>query len=361
MKMTCALAVFLCAIVCSLQADDLDRKMAEALANSGVELLDKNKAKAKDLFIKALAHDDTCPIALYELGKMFDAEGNSSAASDFISRALLELTNSGKPEYESKIKDAKFKMQKLNPQSEELTVMMEAYAQELGEVVKKSPDSLTVQEIAKRIKSLNLASIVQASKLPELPKPSSSFVSKIKKEKQNLKSSLPIDVEREMKIAGWASIDGTWKKKAENTYEVTDGHLESAGPNGMIHLYFEKSDQGILKVLARNSYGRPPRTFDGIIYGSGFGMELQNMTCHIFTPQAQIPASREYWPCQESETQLKEIPLHEVSVKMNGSNFEIIIDSRVAKKCNYKVSENGAFMVTFKGTWVIKGPQFVKQ
>ena len=47
--------------------------------------------KAKELCYKALANDEDAAEALYELGKIFEKEGKSTAAGDFLVRAAAAV------------------------------------------------------------------------------------------------------------------------------------------------------------------------------------------------------------------------------------------------------------------------------
>src|SRR5438105_2761103 len=75
-----------------------DRAAADSLAMSGTVMAGKgNTAQARELFYKALANDETCPDAIFELAKIFDKENNASAASDFYQRASLLYAQESKP------------------------------------------------------------------------------------------------------------------------------------------------------------------------------------------------------------------------------------------------------------------------
>jgi tetratricopeptide (TPR) repeat protein len=127
---------------------------ADALAMTGQEYLAKGRVeKAKDCFFKALFHDEDCPIALYELSKIFQQEQNTAAASDFYTRSIHQMENrlSSHPDYESKISDAKTRLQAVNPYAGLFSIAMEDYAQDLGWIVKMSIDTLTNEEVSNRV------------------------------------------------------------------------------------------------------------------------------------------------------------------------------------------------------------------
>src|SRR5258706_4312774 len=75
-----------------------ERALADSLAATASTLAAKgNTAAAKEMFYKALANDENCPDAIFELAKLFDKENNPAAASDFYQRASLIYSQENKP------------------------------------------------------------------------------------------------------------------------------------------------------------------------------------------------------------------------------------------------------------------------
>ena len=74
-----------------------ERALADSLAATASTLAAKgNTAAAKEMFYKALANDENCPDAIFELAKIFDKENNTAAASDFYQRASLLMAQENK-------------------------------------------------------------------------------------------------------------------------------------------------------------------------------------------------------------------------------------------------------------------------
>ena len=105
MKLLTSITLF---VLLSASAVWGNEREAAMLADTGVTLLATSKDKAKDFFYKALAHDGNCAIALYELGKLFEAEGQNVSAADFFGRAALAFAKGEKadPSFAAKKSDA---------------------------------------------------------------------------------------------------------------------------------------------------------------------------------------------------------------------------------------------------------------
>src|SRR5689334_3435531 len=93
-----------------------ERALADSLAATGATLAAKgNTAAAKEMFYKALANDQSCPDAIFELAKIFDKENNLAAASDFYQRASLLMGQENKPNTSAKRTEADRRVRALNP------------------------------------------------------------------------------------------------------------------------------------------------------------------------------------------------------------------------------------------------------
>ncbi|MFH0937755.1 MAG: hypothetical protein V1899_00490 [Planctomycetota bacterium] len=150
-----------------LAAEDV--KLAEGFAVGGVDLIAKNKIdKGQQLLFKALAYDNNCALALYELGKQFEEECNLVSAADFLARAVVELAKGEKnrKDYVAKRADATRRLQKLNPYAIQISLLLENYAQDLIKINQKNSDGLTAEEISNRLDLLNLTSVLPKDKIP---------------------------------------------------------------------------------------------------------------------------------------------------------------------------------------------------
>src|SRR3990170_6711486 len=105
------LAVLLwCAFFLGGAACALDSETASALATSAATLNEQGKPeKARNLCFRALALDPNCAEALYELGKIYEVEGKSVEATDFMVQAVRQLGQAAKSDsaLAAKLADAK--------------------------------------------------------------------------------------------------------------------------------------------------------------------------------------------------------------------------------------------------------------
>lgn len=356
---------------------------ADALAMTGQEYLAKGRVeKAKDCFFKALFHDEDCPVALYELSKIFQQEQNSAAASDFYTRSIHQMENrlSSHPDYESKISDAKTRLQAVNPYAGQFSGAMEDYAVDLGKIVKKSNDTLTNEEVSSRVQVLCLASIVPANKMPELQRGAPAEAKKTTSRPQESviasNTPVPLDIERTLKAAGWTTITGQWKKKSEGVYEVTNGKLETAKVNGAIQLYVYPGG-GSISALVRNANNDPHvhyvgkggdamGTMQAYTFCSGYGVLINDRECKVYTPQGGF-IGNEYYPGLDHSTTLQPISKHQVMISVadkeggKGTALAIQVDGKKENNSNYKLNHEGPFTIEIKGTVTIEDPRAVGQ
>src|SRR5262249_48332578 len=133
-----------------------------------------------------------------------------------------------------------------------------------------------------------------ADKMPNIPKPAKPAPTQPSKNTPTLAATaVPLEVERALKAAGWTSITGTWKKKSDGVYEVTDGKLEATKVNGGIKLMVDQGGSGSVSVMVRNAQKDPsknkgviPSMPGSMIMGTGFGVTISNdLTCKVYTPQ----------------------------------------------------------------------------
>jgi hypothetical protein len=355
---------------------------ADALAMTGQEYLAKGRVeKAKDCFFKALFHDEDCPIALYELSKIFQQEQNTAAASDFYTRSIHQMENrlSSHPDYESKISDAKTRLQAVNPYAGQFSIAMEDYAQDLGKIVKKSNDTLTNEEVSNRVTVLCLASIVPANKMPELEKSAPAQTKKIPAhatETQVASSGpVPLDIERALKAAGWTTITGQWKKKSEGVYEVTNGKLETTKVNGAMQFILYPGSTGTVSALVRNGNHDPhmgyvsktgnTMGYQNFTFCSGYGISITDRDCKVFTPQGGFTGN-EFYPGLDHTTNLQPVK-HQIMISIaekennKGSALAIQVDGKKENNSSYKLNKDGPFTIEIKGTATIEDPKALGQ
>jgi hypothetical protein len=369
MKLLTSITLF---VLLSVGAVWCNEREAAMLADTGVTLLATSKDKAKDFFYKALAHDGNCAIALYELGKLFEAEGQNVSAADFFGRAALAFAKGEKadPAFAAKKSDAQRRLQKLNPLAMQYNWAMEDYAAELTKVAKNSPDSLTLEEAHSRVEKLELYKILPPEKMPKLPKPIAS-----RSNSSNSSSggtSVTPDIERALKAAGWTTITGVWKKKAEGVYEVTDGKLETAKVNGAVQVVVG-AGTGSLKVLVRNGHSERDMGFTGVSandpmvasfmerYATGYGcIVTRDRECQIFAPAGGWMSSDSFFPSKHHSLRLpdgKALILVTVQDTDKASRVEISVNNKRENLSNYRISRSGPFTIEITGTLTIETPK----
>ncbi len=387
-------SLLLCLILSLLTLNVARASEADGLALAGEGYLASNKVeKAKDTFFKALVHDENCPVALYELAKIYQKEQNTAAASDFFSRAIHQMENGvgAHPEFAGKITDAKTRLLAVNPYAAQFTGAMEDYAQDIGRVVKKNNDTITNEEAYSRVQVLCLASIIPANKMPEItratpPQPEkNSRTSKLTQNNNNdgpVVNNVPPDVERALKAAGWTSITGTWKKKPDGTFEVTNGKLEAQKFNGAIQLSILSGSNGTISALVRNDNKDPYRSMGSgtpstgtstssgfgsrYSFATGYGVIINNNDCKVYTPQGGF-VGNEYYPGMDHATTLQSVPKHTVLITVadkengKGTALAIQVDGKKENNSNYKLNKDGPFTIEVKGTAVLEDPKAAGQ
>ena len=278
-----------------------ERALAEGLTAAGIATASKgNAAQAKEIFYKALAHDDSCPDALFELAKIVDKEGDATTAGDLYQHAALIYAQEAKPGSALKRAEAEKRVRTLNPAAAKLSAAFEDYAADLDKVVKRLPDSLTETSAVERINELQLPTIIMAEKLPKFysvaqaaqekkvaaakangdnPPPEGGPRRRRAMENPKVAGTTAPEVEKELKSLGWATVTGTWVKKSTGVYEATDAKLESPKTNGLIDFMIVKNGgEGTVKATVRtdtkNAAERGAGGGGGLGEGAGFENEM---------------------------------------------------------------------------------------
>jgi hypothetical protein len=371
---------------------DAMRKVADAMAQSGTATVAQgNIEKGKDFFYKALALNEDCPEALYELGKLFEKENKPVAAGDFYVRAvrlMAQEEKAGSP-FVAKRADAERRIKGLNPFAPRFEALMEDYAQELGKIAKRTPDTLTREEAQDHVSKLQLASILSPDKLPKIepvakaaPKDKEKDIEKvIDKEKEEDSSSpagrgrfrtvepvepetvLPPEVELALKKAGWNKITGKWVKKAANVYEVTDGRLEAQKTNSAIDVALLKGLSGVVKVSVRNSAIRHFYSYHSDYLDiRGYGFAIKDNTYRLVTPMATGNFNSDFLPYVERELPLPEAnPKNQITVMIQDTKIQYSLNGAIIKNMNYKISKDGPFLIEIEGTATIENPRCMGQ
>jgi hypothetical protein len=360
-----------------------DEALAASFATAAAKLAADGKMdKARELCFKALANNDDCAEALYELGKIFEKEGRSVAAGDFLTRAarLFAREEGGNPAVALKRSDAERRAKTLNPCGTRYAEIMTGYAQDLGAIAKKTPDSLTAEEVMDRVTTLQLASVVPPDKLPALEKPAPKVAAKTDPTrrptvavddddvvrpvaKKEVVNNTPPDVERALKAAGWTTVKGTWKKKegTANVYEVTNGTLEAAKTNGAVQAIVHKGGTGKARVMVRNS--REAASEYSSYSASGYGFQVTGSVAKMYSASGGYlysTTSGIYRPYFERDIPLNN-PRNKIFIQIMDGKLEMYVNDKREHNSNYKLSKDGPFIIEVDGTMTIEDPKAAGQ
>ena len=384
-----------------------DAEIAAGYAGAAAKLNGEGKPeKAKSLCYKALANDERCAAALFELGKVFEAEGSVVSAANFYSQTVRVLTTGDpvKGEDVVRLAEARRRLATLNPYAARLTGAMQDYSQSLSAALKKAPDSMSEDAALSRINALNLARYLPPDKLPQIqratdvasattppaktdtdtgtskppgpatkagatstpPDPETGFRRPKAGDEPPAKSSVSPEVERALRAAGWTSISGTWKQVERNVYEVTDGRLEAQKTYGAVSVIVRKGFTGPISVFVRyNAKERSSSFYYYEEWGPGYGLRLKGTSFSLFTPYSGF-RSGEVYPYNEKTGNLVDGPKHIYTVEAVASakastKLTYYIDGKREKMCDYQIPTDGPFVIEIKGTATIEQPQAVGQ
>lgn len=362
---------------CSLPAFAADKQTAAAMAKGVAMLAEQGKTdKAKEMCFKALAYDSDCPEALYELGKIFEKEGNNTAAGDFLVRAAQQLgaEEAANPEFAKKRKDAEFRAQKLNPFSGQLSAAFAEYSDSLNAIVKKVPDSLTLEEACDRVDQLKLKTMVAPEKAPKFERPVAKAPEKPmtsreraiaeitgQRVKPETATVVPPEVERVLKDpqkGGWEKITGSWKKKAENVYEVTDGKLEAEKTNGAVMVtVYKDGTNGKVKITVRNDSSASGE--DGFFssYASGYGIHYDKDGTKFYTPSNSFSGNR-YYSYLERTDPVPAGPKVQYVILVDDGKLDYQVNGVSKKKTGQlNITKSGPMVIQIEGTAIIEMPR----
>jgi hypothetical protein len=386
-----------------------DAEIAAGYAGAAAKLNGEGKPeKAKSLCYKALANDERCAAALYELGKLFEAEGSVVSAANFYSQTVRVLTTGDpvKGEDVVRLAEARRRLATLNPYAARLTGAMQEYSQGLSVALKKAPDSMSEDGALSRINALNLARYLPPEKLPQIqratdvasttkppattgtdtatskppgpatkatatstspPDPETGFRRTRAGDEPPAKTSVSPEVERALRAAGWTSISGTWKQVEKNVYEVTDGRLEAQKTNGGISVIVRKGSTATISVFARYSADNRRSYYlydDGsYYYAPGYGFVIKGSSYSMYTPYAGFRETSAY---KERTANVVDGPKHIYTVEAMTSakastKLTYYIDGKREKSCDQQINTDGPFVIAIRGTVVIEQPQAVGQ
>jgi tetratricopeptide (TPR) repeat protein len=376
-----ALALAACVIAGVLQASE--RALADSLAATGATLAAKgNTAGAREMFYKALANDENCPDAIFELAKIFDKENSTAAASDFYQRASLIYSQENKPNTTAKRAEAEKRLRTLNPFAPRMAGLYEDYAQDLDRLVKKVPDTVTQDAALARVNELKMSSVLAPEKLPKFyASAQAERVAATEAEKKPARSTngftgaetptpkvtkVAPDVERELKALGWTTITGVWVKKGPNLYEVTDGKLEVAKTTGGVDVWVVKGGSGTVKATVRDDYNKENNTGGFFSEYTGYGVAVSKRDCRFYPPGAYsgFTFNSKYEPSYARSEMIPEAnPKNHFTVMIGVDNvLEMMFNERkVIRFKDDKLPRGGPMVIEVKGTATIENPRCAGQ
>ena len=363
------------ALVCGLcraSEEDVEKGLAKGLADSAAEFKTKGKLdQAKLYFFKALFHDENCAQALYELGQIYETENDNINALNFFVRANLQFGQAGDPLSRAKAKDCDKHILKLSPYTTQFNTAMDEYAQELGKIAAKNTDTLTLEEAHNKVTTLNLSQYVAADKMPESlkftakPKPATPASTMrrpfVQQDEAPVVTNVPPDVERALKAAGWTTITGTWKKKSEGVYEVTDGKVEAKVVNGVMQVIVPKGGTGTVRMFCRNSnhewMGESITQRDASRYPTGFGYIIKEGEAKQYAPSGGwTDMENNNLPDMDKSNSLTQ-PKNRFTVQVVDNKLELTLNELSPRKMNAKITKEGPFVISVVGTMIIETPQ----
>lgn len=363
--------------LCALPTFAADKQTAAAMAKGVAMLAEQGKTdKAKEMCFKALAYDSDCPEALYELGKIFEKEGNNTAAGDFLVRAAQQLgaEEAANPDFAKKRKDAEIRAQKLNPFSGQLTAAFVEYSDALNGIVKKVPDTLTLEEACDRADQLKLKTMVPPEKAPKFERPVAKAPEKAmtpreraiaeitgQRMKTEAPTVVPPEVERVLKDpqkGGWEKITGTWKKKAENVYEVTDGKLETEKTNGAVMCtIYKEGTTGKVKILVRNDTSSSDGDSFFSSYSSGYGIHYDKDGTKFYTPSNSFSGNR-FFAYLERTDPVPPTPKVQYMILVDDGKLDYQVNGVSKKKTGQlNITKSGPMVIQIDGTAIIEMPR----
>jgi hypothetical protein len=365
-------ATFFCTMVHASDAD-VEKGLAKGLADSAAEFKTKGKLdQAKLYFFKALFHDENCAQALYELGQIYETENDNINALNFFVRANQQFGNAGDPLSRAKSKDCEKHILKLSPYTTQFNTAMDDYAQELGKIAAKNTDTLTLEEAHNKVTVLNLSQYVAADKMPEslkfTPKakpatPQNSTMRRpfVQNDEPAVVTNVPPDVERALKAAGWTTITGTWKKKSEGVYEVTDGKVESKIANGVMQVLVPKGGTGTIRMFCRNSnhewMGDSMTQRDASRYATGFGYIIKDGEAKQYAPSGGwTDMENNNLPDLDKTNSLTQAK-NRFTVQVMDNKLELTLNEFSPRKMSAKITHEGPFTILVVGTMIIETPQ----
>jgi len=351
-------------------ASAADKVMASALASAAAKLASDAKfEKARELCFKALANDEDCAEALFELGKIYERDGKFTAAGEFFVRAAREFGagEAATPAFASRRLEAETRIKKLDPYAARFTTLLADYTAELNAITRKSTDAFTQDEACDRADALKLRTVLSPDKAPKFDRPTvaavpvkrppedgvSRMVSRVIK--PAAPTNVPPDVERALKAAGWTTITGSWKKRSEGVYEVTDGKLETPKVNGAIQVIVHKGGTGSVKAMVRNNQEEYLSSFYS--YGSGFGYIVEGAGAKMFTPSGGYSNNKFYSNMEREDALSDAAPKNIVMVTVDEGKVEYFLNAVKKKSVNYQIAKSGPFVIHVEGSMVIESPQ----
>lgn len=188
----------------------------------------------------------------------------------------------------------------------------------------------------------------------------------IRAEEAKPKDEIDPQAEAELKAMGFTDIKGSWRRLKKNIYEVTDGKLESTKTDGTVSFTIDANAKGGVSVFCRNGFEAKEYVLPGannlntrVTSSTGFGFEWLPKKCIVYAPlQIGSGSKPNYIPVKSTELVMHPEEKTQLSVGVHDINLDLEINGKPTKKSNYKITKDGPFTLTVKGTMTLENLTF---
>ncbi len=138
-----------------------DKELANGLAEAGAVCAKKGNAEqAIEILYRALVYDKNCGLALYELAKYYEKQGDTITAAQLFQRAACHLVDTEK----RMLSETKAKL--LNPSYAKLNAAMDEYARSLESISIRSASRSVTEAAVDRTNAILLSEVLPKNKMP---------------------------------------------------------------------------------------------------------------------------------------------------------------------------------------------------
>jgi hypothetical protein len=357
----------------------------------------RRTAEAHENLVNALLQDERYPLALFEMARQLELDGDAVAACDFYRRAAVELARREEDDsqYNALRTAVMEKLEAFNRYGNEYTALLEEHARAITKIAAAYHDPATATAAQESADLLKLNDLLPADKRPKIEKVEVAAVKQMMskpdpgpakteavKPPEPVKpppvetvtpppaTGVPLDVERALKAAGWTRVSGNWRKVSGEVYEVTDGKLEADKLSGQATVFVhDKGSTGSMKFVVRNchfrrDYGTPMGGGGGgggpDRYCTGYGVTVKDYEFKIYSPYTSSNRAEDYYPWMDHKVQgVGQRMLVRISCEEGpkSARLEILLNEKREKLNNYAIDKQGPFLLEVNGTMTIESPK----